>query len=278
MPELPVKAELRRRRPLPPALRTQNAPRPEEGESEDWIVSYMDMVTLLMIVFLTIVGFLWVEKKARPTVISLVQQDLVQEKWRPFSEEAVAALAGAGDEPEATSRAVVAPPPPPPAPSLPRNMEIEAETRAMAERWADAIQRAGIDEDIRVLVQQNRVSLEIRERILFASGQAELQPGGATMIARLAGMLKDMPGIISVEGHTDDVPVRGGRYGSNWELSAARASAVVQGLIGSGMATERLRVVAYADTRPLASNDSPDGRAKNRRVTLVIEESRRSRL
>jgi chemotaxis protein MotB len=76
---------------------------------------------------------------------------------------------------------------------------------------------------------------------------------------------------ISVEGHTDDVPVQGGAFDSNWSLAAARANAVTRFLLEQGFAPTRLQSVSYADTRPVADNGSAEGRAANRRVELQVE-------
>src|SRR5690625_7301960 len=76
--------------------------------------------------------------------------------------------------------------------------------------------------------------------------------------------------MITVEGHTDSVPIRSARFPSNWELSGARAGSVVRYLEANGIHSERLRAVGYADTRPLGSNDTVQGRASNRRVELTI--------
>jgi chemotaxis protein MotB len=89
-------------------------------------------------------------------------------------------------------------------------------------------------------------------------------------MTRLAAALEDTPNAVRVEGHTDDVPIRTERYTSNWELSTARATRVVEYLVREGVAPDRLSAAGYSEFHPRAENQSPEGRARNRRVDVVI--------
>ena len=238
-------------------------------ESEDWVVSYMDMVTLLMIVFLTLVGMLWIDKKTRPTVVNVLQIETGQMPHRDFADTPPVLV----PRPALTSVSGLSVPKPVERP-LPANVSIAPQTRSLVDRWVDRLQQNGLDGQVSLQVQERRVSLQIRDRLLFPSGQIDIQPGGAQVIRRLATMLRDLPGVISVEGHTDDVPIHSDRFPSNWELSAGRAASVVRALVEDGLPAQRLRAIGYADTRPVAPNADPDSRAQNRRVTLVVEDTR----
>ncbi|MER1940904.1 OmpA family protein [Castellaniella sp. FW104-16D08] len=126
--------------------------------------------------------------------------------------------------------------------------------------------------EVEVVVNQRSVSLRINNEILFGTGQADLSTHGSDVLKRMAEVLAKGGYNIVVEGHTDSIPVRGnGRYPSNWELSTARAGSVVRYLLANGVDKAHLKAVGYADTRPIASNKDTEGRAKNRRVELVIE-------
>lgn len=120
---------------------------------------------------------------------------------------------------------------------------------------------------------QSGVTLRIDDSLLFDSGQAALTAQGQGVIDHLGALLTDFDGEISVEGHTDDVPISTARFPSNWELSSARAIAVVRFLERQGLEASRLRAVGYADTRPMASNASIDGRRANRRVELLLRQA-----
>jgi chemotaxis protein MotB len=114
------------------------------------------------------------------------------------------------------------------------------------------------------------VVVEINASALFEQGEAELQRNAARTLSAVAEVLEPGTQAIEVEGHTDDIPIYTPQFPSNWELSAARASSVVRLFIDEGVTAERLRAVGLASYRPIGSNDTPEGRARNRRVTVTI--------
>ena len=117
----------------------------------------------------------------------------------------------------------------------------------------------------------NQITVRIREQGSFASGKAVLNPELLPLVRRLHVALAEIAGTISVEGHTDDLPITSPVFESNWELSAARAMSVARELMRGGeLEKERFMVVGRADTRPIRPNDSPQNRAANRRVEIVV--------
>ncbi|WP_251978699.1 OmpA/MotB family protein [Salinicola avicenniae] len=137
---------------------------------------------------------------------------------------------------------------------------------------------AGLDiPGVRVLQGQEGITLRIDDNLLFPSGQATLIAQGRHVIASLVDDLKTFDGRISVEGHTDNVPIATRRFPSNWDLSAARAIAVVRYLSAQGVDATRLRAIGYGDTRPMADNASAEGRAANRRVDILLHRAAQSR-
>jgi chemotaxis protein MotB len=127
-----------------------------------------------------------------------------------------------------------------------------------------------LKEQVEITREAEHIRLEVKDTFLFESGSADLKVQAATVLESLIEMLQRHAGGIAVEGHTDDRPIATARYPSNWELSAARASTVARYLIMHGIAAQRVQAVGYADTRPRSANDSVEGRARNRRVTLVM--------
>ena len=120
-------------------------------------------------------------------------------------------------------------------------------------------------EDARGLV------LSIPEASAFAVGSADLSDTAQAAIGRLATSLRSVSDPVLIEGHTDDVPIHSARFASNWELSTARATAVVQWLIErGGIAPSRLSAAGYGEFHPRVLNDSAEARARNRRVDVVI--------
>lgn len=114
------------------------------------------------------------------------------------------------------------------------------------------------------------VVVEINASALFEQGEATLQRSAARTLTAVAKVLESGSEAIEVEGHTDDIPIYTPQFPSNWELSAARASSVVRLFIEQGVVAERLRAVGLASYHPIGSNDTAEGRVRNRRVTVTI--------
>jgi chemotaxis protein MotB len=123
---------------------------------------------------------------------------------------------------------------------------------------------------VRVTQNSRGVSVEINASVLFAPGDATLTDASREALSAVAVLLKNDPHQVQVEGHTDDVPIANPLFPSNWELSAVRASSVVRLFIDSGMAAARLTAVGHGANLPVAPNDTPEGRARNRRVAVTI--------
>ncbi len=142
-----------------------------------------------------------------------------------------------------------------------------------AERFAEMID----DQLLRVNSNELWLQLELNSNILFPSGSAEPGLQALGIFAEVAAMLKDFDNPVQVEGFTDNVPIANRRYASNWELSAARATAVVKLLARGGVAPQRLSAVGYGEFQPLADNATEAGRAQNRRVVLMIAREKQKR-
>lgn len=123
---------------------------------------------------------------------------------------------------------------------------------------------------VRVTQTERGVTVEINASVLFDEGAAELGGNARDTLAAVADLLKDDPHAIEVEGHTDNTPIGNPAFPSNWELSAVRASTVVRLFAANGVAESRLAAVGRGANRPVASNDDPAGRARNRRVAITI--------
>ncbi|MCL4537119.1 MAG: OmpA family protein [Nitrospirae bacterium] len=114
------------------------------------------------------------------------------------------------------------------------------------------------------------VVVTFSDAVLFASGSADIKQEAFGMLEKLSKSLSNAPGRITIEGHTDNIPTSGGKYASNWELSTSRAASVLHFFITKGVDPNRFSIAGYGEYRPLTGNDTEDGRAKNRRVELVI--------
>jgi chemotaxis protein MotB len=139
----------------------------------------------------------------------------------------------------------------------------------------DEMRAALESRDVTISQLQGKLTVNILDRVLFDSGEADLKPAGAAVLRKVATILASHPNLkIHVIGHTDNVPIRAAarnRFPSNWELSTARATAAVRFLTeNAGVDPRRLGAVGYGEFRPVADNATPEGRARNRRIAIII--------
>ena len=228
----------------------------QSDSHERWLVSYADFITLLFAFF----------------VVMYALSPVSEGKYRALSDSLVNAFGS-----QAVQRV------PPPAQALPRDLPPRRIVKPVEPQGRQREQMRAIAQDIlRVLdslvrdgqvkvTQNNRgISVEINASVLFASGQAQLRVESGRALQQVATVLAAAEQGIEVEGYTDSTPIRTPQFPSNWELSAARAASVVRLFIDNGVAEQRLSVIGYGPNRSVTGNDTPEGRARNRRVTVMI--------
>jgi len=139
--------------------------------------------------------------------------------------------------------------------------------RAMLERFR-AMMASG---RLRVRVVRGRMVVELPDNVLFDSGEAELKPEGQATLLEVVQILRTIENRhFQVAGHTDNVPIRSRRFPSNWELSSVRAVTVARFMIDNGMPGDRISAAGYAETQPVDPSDTPEGRARNRRIEIAL--------
>lgn len=148
---------------------------------------------------------------------------------------------------------------------------VQKELEQQAEELQDALEEE-IDEGmISVEQEEGKIIIRVREKGSFPSGSARLDEGFYEVMDRITAVLKDKPGEIIVSGHTDNIPIKTGRFRSNWELSAARAVTVLHAMLrNKDIDPDRVQVQGHAETQPMDTNATSEGRTRNRRVELVI--------
>lgn len=152
-----------------------------------------------------------------------------------------------------------------------QQMEDEAESKAVD--IADKLQEEVSEEIIEIETKGRKIVIRVQEKGSFSSGSARLQSDFIPVLDKLIDILNSVEGQIVVEGHTDDIPIKTAQFPSNWHLSTARALEVATGLFLTGEIDQsRFAISGFADTRPLVPNDTPESRAKNRRVEIVLQE------
>ncbi len=126
------------------------------------------------------------------------------------------------------------------------------------------------DGKVRVVQNNRGVRIDIHDSLLFSPGSADLANAANDVINQIAAELKDSPNLIQVEGHTDNIPIHNATFFSNWELSAVRATNVVRLLNTAGIVETRLSALGFGSVQPTSENETPLGRAKNRRVSIML--------
>jgi len=220
------------------------------GGPDRWLLSYADFVTLLLAFFVTMYGISTIDaKKLAPAASSLrvaFEGDGRQE----------------GPLPVRDGGSVV-----PPAPIKP----LDAVQTELTLKLDDAIKAGRLE-----LIRDPRgLVVSLPESATFPQASTEVTAGARELIARVAAVVQARGIALSIEGHTDDVPIHTRMFRSNWELSTSRASAVIAFLVETvGFDPTRLSAAGYGEFHPRVANDSAENRARNRRVDIVILEER----
>lgn len=198
---------------------------------ERWFVSYADFVTLLFAFFVVLFACAQTDK------MKILSRSLQATLDRPL-----------------------------PRP-IPKTPELQPAMDFLSRQLRTEIE-AG---QMRVRLEQRGLVVSLSQAAFFPSGGDQLEPRLCTSIRKVADAVRDLPNPIRLEGHTDSQAIHDKRFRDNWELSAARALAMLQLLNGSErIARERLAIAGYADTAPITTNETEEGRSRNRRVDIVI--------
>lgn len=238
---------------------------PHESENtERWMVSYADFVTLLFAFFVVMYA------------ISSVNEG----KYRVLSDTMTEAFKVAPKSPNPIqigkeNRSITSAKPSnaiiEPLKILPKSERTyEREMQQIAQTVSKSVQPLINQGLIKVTQHKLWVEIEMNSKILFSSADSELEDEAFPALKALAAVLKKIPNSIDVEGHTDNVPINNELFPSNWELSAARAASVVHLFTDYGVDPRRLSSIGYAEYRPISNNSTSEGRLRNRRVKIVV--------
>jgi chemotaxis protein MotB len=219
---------------------------------ERWLVSYADFITLLFAFFVVMFASSQVDKKKIAVMASTFDSYVNgQLPRRPAVAKNGAAYTRTG------------------------NVTAQALTMAQLAPAKDKLEEVLLSEilagQVELSLQPRGLVLSLKESAFFAPGQDAVSPGSHVVLGKVAEALRQVPGSIRLEGHTDDTPIRNRKFPSNWHLSIARSVAVLKLLTQElDLPPERLAVAGYGEYRPLDSNQSPPGRSRNRRVDLIL--------
>lgn len=241
-----------------------------EGGAPKWMVTYSDMVTLILVFFVLLFSM---------SQIDLVKFQAVTDSFRSRAVLDFFPSTVPGEYPSEHSDLQSDSDPgglntEKPLPYL--DEEDEEASEDSLEQLIGDVERFLDEHDLTDVISANRtergVVLVLQERILFDSGEAIILESGKPFLNKIGKLLQDMPNHVKIEGHTDSRPISNYRYPSNWELSGARAGSVTRYLIDENEFDEaRFSIAGYGDTRPAVPN-APESWHKNRRVEIVILE------
>jgi chemotaxis protein MotB len=225
----------------------------EDGEDSggEWLVTFSDMVTLLLTFFVFLVAMANLDEQKFEQIIESIQINLGKQE------------APGGDLGRLELKT-----------TLPRSLDqlTGIEQEPLLEDVQQSLKHKNIDDVVRVVTLGNEVVMRVEGQTFFRSGQAELKPEALPILDQVAAIVLRHPGyVLHVRGHSDPRPISSPKFDSNWELSALRATAVLRYLLGKGVPPRRMTATGYADTEPLLPNDSEENMAKNRRVEFVLE-------
>lgn len=207
----------------------------EESNSERWLVSYADFITLVMVLFMMLYALQLVKTKGA-VLGEMRNQEQVQ-------------------APPKTQTTVPAPSP------NEKSADLMAHLRALRDSG-----------EVKFAENAKGLEIEINARVLFASGDSRLLPQAVPVLKKIfTALSRSSPSNILVEGHTDSLPISNSRFESNWELSSARAGSVVRYFVERGIEPSRLIAMGRADNVPAALGTDPDSLAANRRVTILVQ-------
>ncbi|MBY0475732.1 MAG: flagellar motor protein MotD [Nitrosomonas sp.] len=151
-----------------------------------------------------------------------------------------------------------------------QKVKKQEKMKGMAKNILHALEPLVKDGQVRVTQNSLGITVEINASVLFAPGQAKLAESSILSLQAVANVIKGHEHEINVEGHTDNLPINTESFPSNWELSSARASSVIRLFIDKGVESYRLTAIGYGENRPIESNETFEGRKRNRRVTVMI--------
>ncbi len=239
----------------------QQEEKKEAAGAPAWMATYGDMVTLLLCFF----------------VLLFAMSSTQQETYKELVQSLKSAL-GSQSVPEAGTRDTLKIRP---IPSKKQENDdskidelgtmIDKEMDDIASEVRELVMFNKLGGEVSVTKTEDGIVISLSDMLLFEKGGTTLSPKGMEILEKVASVLSTLAYHVKVKGHTDSSPIRSSCYPSNWELSSARASTVVRLLVASGVSPRYISAVGYAHYAPVATNDTPQGRSRNRRVEIVYE-------
>lgn len=219
-------------------MRRRNLSNDEDEESEGWLPTYADMMTLLLCFFVLLISLSVFQKEQLITALNSLRE-------------------GLGVMPKLSQ-------------------PIEVERKSLEQKEQEALIKIAKEieplEQVTVIMTMKGLKIQLENPVLFATGEAELKSNAKEILSQISDILKksNIDNEINISGHTDNVPIHTPQFPSNWELSTYRATSVLRYLIEEGLPPEKMSASGYGQYRPIASNKTKKGRSRNRRMEILI--------
>jgi len=225
----------------------------EEHENmERWLVSYADFITLLFAFFVVMYSVSSVNEGKYRVMSNALKSSF--SNTRPIGELSIMNL------PIEKSRQIV----------VTERQKPQSNARTFL-KVANSITESKVPDGVKITSTERGLSIRIKDDALFSSGSADLNPQIKEFLDLIAGLVRELPNLIAVEGHTDNRPIRTATYPSNWDLSTARANTLLRYFTEHHhLRADRFTSTGFAGTRPIESNSTSEGQASNRRVELIV--------
>jgi len=244
----------------------------EHENHERWLISYADFITLLFAFFVVMFASSQTDKGKMQQVSDSVKEALKNGAVPPAVREILGGTVdnvGKGNAmmrgPGGSQKIIV------PVDDIPVEKISVTELMPSMKYLSQALSEEIKDGKVEVHLESKGLVVSLRQATFFPSGGDQIPPETFGSIAKIAGVIGNLPNPVRLEGHTDSIPIHNERYHNNWELSAARSIALLELLSSQyGLSQDRFSIAGYADTSPVDSNATADGRTHNRRVDLVI--------
>lgn len=236
-------------------------PKIVKDTAERWLLTYADLMNLLVILFIVLYAMSQVDK---------AKFEQLAQSFRTVGISAgdkMIPTGGGGNTFNPTMNNL----PSTPAPVIKSKLE-QQQMDQVQKQVKKLVEKGNLDGKVDVEMQERGIVISITAQLLFYPGSADIVPGSKPTIQEIGQVLKGIPGNqIRIEGYTDTDPIRTEQFPSNWELSSARATNVLRLLIDSaGINPSIIAATGYGETKPIAPNDTVENKAKNRRVNIVI--------
>jgi len=232
---------------------------PATDKSNEWLLTYSDMVTLCLTFFVLLYSFSTIDTVKWKSIVNSLQGALGVMPGSVIPNTLTED--GEYDENKIEQE------------SLNQYLAYIEETKKLEKiqgRLNDYLAENDLKENISTSIEERGIIIRFQDSILFPKSTADLYPQSFDILSGLSAIFMELENPLRIEGHTDDLPIHTERFPSNWELSTARATNVLRFLIGQGVIGEKLSAVGYGEFRPVVVNNCEDNRKKNRRVDIVL--------